>query len=85
MSNRNNIIDTLPDVLMDYLRTIVKADSNIQFVRLIPMKLGYGIVQEIILEAQGNAEFRRVFGFTPVDTRLQVIRNENVMPLLVAA
>ena len=85
MGNGNNVIATLPDVLMDYLYNIVGTDSNVQFIQLVPAKLGYGIVQDIILEAKGNSEYKRVFGFTPVNVRLKVIRNENAFPLLVAA
>ena len=80
MGTLNNATASIPDVLMDYLRNLIGADGSIQFIRLVPAKLGYGLVQEIILEMRGKVESRRLFGFTPIDTRLQVIHNENAMP-----
>ena len=73
MGTLNNATASIPDVLMDYLRNLIGADGSIQFIRLVPVKLGYGLVQEIILEMRGKVESRRLFGFTPIDTQLQVI------------
>ncbi|MCL1914843.1 MAG: hypothetical protein FWG10_13465 [Eubacteriaceae bacterium] len=85
MRNPYNAIETLPNALVDYLCNIIGTNSSIKFVRLIPVRLGNGLAQDILLKTQGNTEFKRVFGFPPVDTRLQVMFYENIMPLLVVA
>ena len=82
---QENTKSIFPYALIDYLLKIIGADRNIEFIRLVPAKIGHGVVQEVILEAQDGVEFRKVFGFEPVNTRLQVIHNENAMPLLVTA
>jgi hypothetical protein len=85
MVTANRMTDMIPEVLMDYLRDIIAADGKVRFIRLIPVKLGYGAVQEIILESESGAESRKAFGFTPVNSRFQVIRNYDTPPLLIAA
>ena len=89
MSNNNDAVDTLPDVLVEYISSIIWADDNTQYVRLVPIEMGCGFVQEIIFEPQGSLEPKKVFGFPPVDVRLRVVRqavrNENLVLSLVAA
>ena len=82
MDYDNGAIVTIPDVLINYLYDLIGADCNVLFVRLVPAELGNGLVQDIILETRDNAETRRVFGFKPINTRLQVTRGDNAAPSL---
>ena len=85
MNSENIVFDTLPDVLIEYLYDIVVQNSEVESIRLIPMKLGSSTIQEIIIEAHGDTERRRAFGFTPVHARFKVLRNESEIPALIAA
>ena len=66
----------IPEVLVDFLREIVEEDHSIWAITLIPARLGGGMVQEIILETTGDiTNMRRVYGFEPVEARLEITRS----------
>jgi hypothetical protein len=84
MIKKNSVMALLPEVLTDYLGEILDLDSEVKLIKLVPVRFGSGVVQEIVLQGRSGSETRRVFGFTPVNTSLVVNREENLISLLAA-
>lgn len=75
----------IPEVLIGFLRELLDQDSSVTMVILIPVGLGWGLVQDIVLQTPCGAITRRVYGFAPVDARLQVERVGNRCDFVLAA
>lgn len=81
----NNIRDLLPDIVIEFLKEIVENDGTIQEIWLVPIKLSFNNIQEIVLKNKNGIAKRRVFGFTPVKANMIVSHKggEAVMQLAV--
>jgi hypothetical protein len=75
----------MPEVALEYLREIILGDGAIRTIRLVPIKLSLGPLQEVVCEGQNGTSKRRVFGFSPVSATLYVSRGENEVVLRLAA
>ena len=75
----------MPEVALEYLRGIIRSDDTVQAIRLVPVRLSGGLVQEIYCDSQTGTSRRRVFGFTPVSARLDVSRGEGEVILRLAS
>ena len=64
----------IPNVLLAFLHEILDSDPFVTTVTLVPERLGWGSVQDIILQASYGVKMRRVYGFDPVDARLRIER-----------
>jgi hypothetical protein len=67
-----NTTVSIPDVLVGFLHEMLDNDPSVTMVTLIPSKLGWGLVQDILLQTPYGESFRRVYGFDLVDARLRV-------------
>jgi hypothetical protein len=81
---QSEIYNIIPCVLIDYLCELVKKSGTMELITLIPSKLGFGAVQEIICETASGTIMKRVFGFVPVSTQLEVLRNGDHFDMMLA-
>lgn len=65
-------MNTIPNVLMNYLHSLVDNDPTIIAILLTPAALDWGSVQDITLVSESGITTHRVFGFTPVSAQLDV-------------
>lgn len=78
-------MSALPFVLEDYLHTLIDNAPAIRAIVLVPNTLGWSDVQDIYLLTDTNAIHHRVFGFPPVQARLNIRRISNRCELIPAA
>ena len=80
----SRIRGVIPDVVIDFLRGIVKKDDTLKTILLVPAKLSSTYIQEIICENEDGTNTRRAFGFDPVYAMLNVLHTngEAVMRLI---
>lgn len=81
----NSIHDLLPEVVIDFLREIIVGDGTILTFMFVPVKLGFGDIQEIRCENENGIVIRRVFGFFPVSAKLRVSHDANEVIMQLAA
>ena len=84
MNSTIYIQDKIPNVLLDFLYGLIDNDSTISEIRLISNALGAGEVQDIICVTMSGSVFRRVFGFSPVNTNLKVEHYDGKHELIAA-
>ncbi len=75
----------IPEVLIGFLRKVLSDDSSVTAVVLVPVKLGWGLVQDVVLQTPFGATTYRVYGFAPIEARLQVERVGNRCNFVLAA
>lgn len=75
----------IPEVLIRFLRKVLSDDSSVTTIVLVPVKLGWGSVQDVVLQAPFGATTHRVYGFAPIEARLQVERVGNRCNFVLAA
>lgn len=75
----------IPDVLIEFLHEVLDSDASVTTVILVPEKLGWGLVQDIILQSSCGATTRRVYGFNPVNAHLRIERTGNRCDFVPAA
>lgn len=78
------IEDQIPGVLLDYLCKLVQKEDSVAEIVLTSGVLGMGEIQEISCNTPSGTLSRRVFGFMPVDARLQVSVRENQIEMAIA-
>lgn len=76
--------NTIPGILLDYLIKVVRERTSVYGIRLMPMKLGSGEIQDILLETTDGPTTLRVFGFSPVASKLKVERATGKVMLFAA-
>ena len=74
----------IPNVLLDFLHSLIDSNGAIIEIKLISNALGAGEVQDIICLTKDGSVFHRVFGFTPVNARLKVSHDEGTCELIAA-
>lgn len=67
---------TIPNLVLNYLHSLVADDPTIYEIILTPASLDWGDVQDITLVSESGITTRRVFGFTPV-TATFVVRHKD--------
>jgi len=72
---------SIPDSLAAFLKETLDEDASIESVELIPTRLGWGMVQDILLKSADGQAFRRVYGFEPIEARLLVKREGGIIQL----
>lgn len=58
---------SIPGDFIDYLLRAVSQSGNVSDIHLIPVDLGMGEVQEIVVYTEQGIIKHRVFGFEPVE------------------
>jgi hypothetical protein len=81
----NNIRNLMPEVAIEFLREIIRKDDTVQIIRLVPSKLAFDPIQEIFCENKSGVTRRRVFGFTPVNAKLNVLHDADGTVMRLAA
>lgn len=76
--------EVIPEVLLDYLYQLVQKEDTIQEIVLKSRELGAGTVQDIFCKTISGMTVYQVFGFEPVDTRLQISMKNNQIQLAIA-
>lgn len=82
---QSEIRNVVPSILIDFIWEIARENCLIGMISLVPVKLAFGSVQDIICETASGVTVRRVFGFTPVSTRLEVLRSGSQLEMTLAA
>ena len=68
-----DVLVEVPFVLFDYLRTVLNENEAIYEVSLSSQELGAETIQRITCTTATGSDVRKVYGFSPVDLRMQVL------------
>jgi hypothetical protein len=75
----------IPNAAVEFLSGIIRDASAIKVIRLVPVKLGFGCIQEVVYVSKNEIITRRVFGFKPISADLDVSRDDTGIAVRLAA